>query len=190
MMEGRDGRPLYFDRVLLSSTRVGRAAAATDPPTHEPLTPAQLRLMAKEHCATDEFIALIKRTLPTEPSRHELDLQAFIERLAHEQAIMQGVRPPTTTARVAAATNSVVCPAQLGAVDDLPVIALQRRLQQLSRSQMEHFFAACLHKYRGKRIEPGSAVGAVGAQSIGEPGTQMTLKTFHFAGVFVPRDAP
>lgn len=33
------------------------------------------------------------------------------------------------------------------------------------------------------RIEPGSTVGAVGAQSIGEPGTQMTLKTFHFAGV-------
>ena len=33
------------------------------------------------------------------------------------------------------------------------------------------------------KIEPGSAVGAVGAQSIGEPGTQMTLKTFHFAGV-------
>lgn len=30
---------------------------------------------------------------------------------------------------------------------------------------------------------PGTAVGAVGAQSIGEPGTQMTLKTFHFAGV-------
>ena len=29
----------------------------------------------------------------------------------------------------------------------------------------------------------GSAVGAMGAQSIGEPGTQMTLKTFHFAGI-------
>ncbi|CAB1112757.1 unnamed protein product [Ectocarpus sp. CCAP 1310/34] len=27
------------------------------------------------------------------------------------------------------------------------------------------------------------AVGAIGAQSISEPGTQMTLKTFHFAGV-------
>ena len=26
-------------------------------------------------------------------------------------------------------------------------------------------------------------MGAVCAQSIGEPGTQMTLKTFHFAGV-------
>jgi DNA-directed RNA polymerase III subunit RPC1 len=32
-------------------------------------------------------------------------------------------------------------------------------------------------------ILTGSTVGAVGAQSIGEPGTQMTLKTFHFAGV-------
>jgi DNA-directed RNA polymerase III subunit RPC1 len=32
-------------------------------------------------------------------------------------------------------------------------------------------------------IEPGEAVGAVGAQSLSEPGTQMTLKTFHFAGV-------
>jgi len=60
---------------------------------------------------------------------------------------------------------------------------LQRCLQQLSRAQMEQFFASCLRKYRGAQIEPGSAVGAVGAQSIGEPGTQMTLKTFHFAGV-------
>ena len=32
-------------------------------------------------------------------------------------------------------------------------------------------------------MEPGEAVGAVAAQSIGEPATQMTLKTFHFAGV-------
>ena len=41
----------------------------------------------------------------------------------------------------------------------------------------------CAEKYACKKIEAGSAVGAVGAQSIGEPGTQMTLKTFHFAGV-------
>lgn len=32
-------------------------------------------------------------------------------------------------------------------------------------------------------MQPGHAVGAIAAQSIGEPGTQMTLKTFHFAGV-------
>jgi len=32
-------------------------------------------------------------------------------------------------------------------------------------------------------IQPGDAVGALTAQSLGEPCTQMTLKTFHFAGV-------
>ncbi|MEM3586033.1 MAG: DNA-directed RNA polymerase subunit A'' [Candidatus Jordarchaeaceae archaeon] len=32
-------------------------------------------------------------------------------------------------------------------------------------------------------VEPEEAVGTVAAQSLGEPGTQMTLKTFHYAGV-------
>ena len=31
-------------------------------------------------------------------------------------------------------------------------------------------------------IEPGTSVGAIAAQSIGEPCTQMTLQTFHTAG--------
>lgn len=53
----------------------------------------------------------------------------------------------------------------------------------LSKRQLEKFLDACISRYQKKSIEPGSAVGAVGAQSIGEPGTQMTLKTFHFAGV-------
>uniref|UniRef100_A0A7S1XTP6 DNA-directed RNA polymerase subunit n=1 Tax=Phaeomonas parva TaxID=124430 RepID=A0A7S1XTP6_9STRA len=38
-------------------------------------------------------------------------------------------------------------------------------------------------RYARSMVEPGEAVGAIGAQSISEPGTQMTLKTFHFAGV-------
>ena len=33
------------------------------------------------------------------------------------------------------------------------------------------------------QITPGEAVGIVAAQSIGEPGTQMTMRTFHFVGV-------
>ncbi|XP_045925730.1 DNA-directed RNA polymerase III subunit RPC1 [Micropterus dolomieu] len=41
---------------------------------------------------------------------------------------------------------------------------------------------SCVFSHRAQ-MEPGSAVGALCAQSIGEPGTQMTLKTFHFAGV-------
>jgi DNA-directed RNA polymerase subunit A' len=33
------------------------------------------------------------------------------------------------------------------------------------------------------KAEPAEAIGVVAAQSIGEPGTQMTLRTFHFAGI-------
>ncbi|MFA6397543.1 MAG: DNA-directed RNA polymerase subunit beta' [Candidatus Paceibacterota bacterium] len=36
---------------------------------------------------------------------------------------------------------------------------------------------------RNKLIEPGEAVGIVAAQAIGEPGTQLTLRTFHAGGV-------
>ncbi len=34
----------------------------------------------------------------------------------------------------------------------------------------------------GKLVEVGEAVGIVAAQSIGEPGTQLTLRTFHLGG--------
>jgi len=36
---------------------------------------------------------------------------------------------------------------------------------------------------RGTMVDMGSAVGIVAAQSIGEPGTQLTLRTFHTGGV-------
>ncbi|KYK64631.1 DNA-directed RNA polymerase III RPC1, partial [Toxoplasma gondii TgCatPRC2] len=45
------------------------------------------------------------------------------------------------------------------------------------------FLRCSWRKYVKAISEAGEAVGAMGAQSIGEPGTQMTLKTFHFAGV-------
>jgi DNA-directed RNA polymerase I subunit RPA1 len=38
-------------------------------------------------------------------------------------------------------------------------------------------------KYLYCMIQPGECVGCTGAQSIGEPSTQMTLNTFHLAGV-------
>ena len=35
---------------------------------------------------------------------------------------------------------------------------------------------------RGTRVNPGEAVGVIAAQSIGEPGTQLTMRTFHIGG--------
>ena len=40
-----------------------------------------------------------------------------------------------------------------------------------------------LKEYEFALIDPGEAAGIVAAQSIGEPGTQMTMRTFHYAGV-------
>jgi len=48
-------------------------------------------------------------------------------------------------------------------------------------------FGICAQCYgrdlaRGHRINPGEAVGVIAAQSIGEPGTQLTMRTFHIGG--------
>lgn len=56
-------------------------------------------------------------------------------------------------------------------------------VDRCTKSQLKQFLSLCKEKYSRAKIEPSTAVGALCAQSIGEPGTQMTLKTFHFAGV-------
>jgi len=54
---------------------------------------------------------------------------------------------------------------------------------QLSKEGIETVCKKGLKLYDKSRVEPGQAVGIVTAQSIGEPGTQMTLRTFHTAGI-------
>jgi DNA-directed RNA polymerase subunit A' len=54
---------------------------------------------------------------------------------------------------------------------------------KLTRRGVDAAVKEAVKNYRKAMIEPGEAAGIVSAQSIGEPGTQMTLRTFHFAGV-------
>lgn len=37
-------------------------------------------------------------------------------------------------------------------------------------------------RFKSSIVHPGEMIGSIGAQSIGEPATQMTLNTFHMAG--------
>ncbi|KFM60621.1 DNA-directed RNA polymerase III subunit RPC1, partial [Stegodyphus mimosarum] len=67
------------------------------------------------------------------------------------------------------------------AMSDVPPVL--RHLERVTKTQLQEFLNFCKEKYMKAMIEPGTAVGAICAQSIGEPATQMTLKTFHFAGV-------
>jgi DNA-directed RNA polymerase subunit A' len=54
---------------------------------------------------------------------------------------------------------------------------------ELTRPSVEKAIGLTVDRYKRALMEPGEAVGIVAAQSIGEPGTQMTLRTFHYAGV-------
>jgi DNA-directed RNA polymerase subunit A" len=55
--------------------------------------------------------------------------------------------------------------------------------QQLTEEELEKIIELTLKRYKHSSIPPYEAAGVVSAQSIGEPGTQMTMRTFHYAGV-------
>jgi len=55
--------------------------------------------------------------------------------------------------------------------------------REISDDQFKLIFERVVREYQSTRIEACEAVGIIAAQSIGEPGTQMTMRTFHYAGV-------
>ena len=57
------------------------------------------------------------------------------------------------------------------------------RTLRLTRQALDWLLAEVTHRFQRALIHPGEMVGAIAAQSCGEPATQMTLNTFHFAGV-------
>ena len=54
---------------------------------------------------------------------------------------------------------------------------------KVTRRELENVLKKIIENYELSLIEPCDAAGVVAAQSIGEPGTQMTMRTFHYAGV-------
>ncbi|WP_010477047.1 DNA-directed RNA polymerase subunit A'' [Thermococcus zilligii] len=54
---------------------------------------------------------------------------------------------------------------------------------RLTKAEIEAIVEEVVKEYEKALVEPGEPVGTVAAQSIGEPSTQMTLNTFHYAGV-------
>ncbi|MEM4950022.1 MAG: DNA-directed RNA polymerase subunit A'', partial [Thermoplasmatales archaeon] len=71
---------------------------------------------------------------------------------------------------------------------ELPVriaeqLSERRKRLNIKDQDFKMLLNAVIEKYEAAKVDPYEAVGIVGAQSIGEPGTQMTMRTFHFAGV-------
>ena len=57
------------------------------------------------------------------------------------------------------------------------------KTHNISKLGFDYIINTIKLKFGESKIEPNEMVGPIAAQSIGEPATQMTLNTFHFAGV-------
>jgi len=55
--------------------------------------------------------------------------------------------------------------------------------EDIPKTMLSTIVSRVLVDYQKNLIDPSEACGIIGAQSIGEPGTQMTMRTFHYAGV-------
>lgn len=55
--------------------------------------------------------------------------------------------------------------------------------QNLNQTQIKRVLERLKEEYEAAKISPGESIGIITAESFGEPSTQMTLNTFHFAGV-------
>jgi DNA-directed RNA polymerase subunit A" len=65
----------------------------------------------------------------------------------------------------------------------LPLKILEEIESLAPASKLKKVAEKVLEEYEIAKIDAGEAVGLVSAESIGEPGTQMTMNTFHYAGV-------
>ncbi len=93
-------------------------------------------------------------------------------------------------------TGEVICPGDTMIDDDLASVIVKAGITKLYMRTVltcrsEH--GVCAKCYganmaNGKPVHLGEAVGVIAAQSIGEPGTQLTMRTFHTGGVATADD--
>ncbi|UDY33892.1 DNA-directed RNA polymerase subunit beta' [Dermatobacter hominis] len=108
--------------------------------------------------------------------RFYLETRLFSRTLAEDITLADGNELPKGT---------LVGTEEMEALRDDPGVTSVRVLSPLTdESELGISGAAYgLSLATGRNIEPGEAVGVIAAQSIGEPGTQLTMRTFHTGGV-------
>ena len=115
-----------------------------------------------------------------------MDGEEVIESLKERitgRTLAQDIVDPET-GEIIARTNELVTPLKSGAIMATGVKSVKIRTALTCRSHM----GVCSKCYGanladGKPVQVGEAVGIIAAQSIGEPGTQLTMRTFHTGGV-------
>ena len=136
---------------------------------------AQDCVITEEDCGTEQGLM----------TRAVIDGGVVIETLADRilgRTAAEAVTHPTT-GEVVVAAGELIDEAVVERVDEAGVEAI--RIRSVLTCESGHgVCAACYGRdlARGTRVNIGEAVGVIAAQSIGEPGTQLTMRTFHIGG--------
>jgi DNA-directed RNA polymerase subunit beta' len=136
---------------------------------------AQDVIITKDDCGTKSGIWILE-------DESKAMGESFVERIAGRYLAADVLHPET--GELVLPRNAVLNESALSAVQRAKVSKAFVR----SPISCESRFGICTHCYgedlaRGGAVEEGEAVGIIAAQSIGEPGTQLTLRTFHTGGV-------
>lgn len=104
--------------------------------------------------------------------------ERILGRVAAEDVLVPG------TEEVLVAKNEIIDERKADAVEEAGLTAIRIRSPLTCESE-EGVCANCYGRdlARGTKVNIGEAVGIIAAQSIGEPGTQLTMRTFHIGGV-------
>jgi len=96
---------------------------------------------------------------------------------------LQDIVDPRSNEVIVAAGDEIKY-AHISRIEESPIEAVEVR-SPLTCAAQHGICAKCygINLATGKMVQRGEAVGVIAAQSIGEPGTQLTLRTFHVGGV-------
>jgi DNA-directed RNA polymerase subunit beta' len=137
---------------------------------------AQELIIREPDCGTNLGLWIENVGADTANKRAYLETKLFGRALSQDITLSDG----TVLAR-----NTLVGDIEMDALRDDPAINRVRVRSVLTCDAELGVCALCYGRSlaTGKSIELGEAVGVIAAQSIGEPGTQLTMRTFHTGGV-------
>ncbi|CUH64467.1 DNA-directed RNA polymerase subunit beta' [Thalassovita autumnalis] len=137
---------------------------------------AQDCIVRDRDCGTENAITV-------EPAVNDGEVVASIGERMLGRVVAEDVMKPGTD-EVIAARGTLVDERMADAIEDAGVQTAQVR-SPLTCESDDGVCATCYGRdlARGTPVNVGEAVGIIAAQSIGEPGTQLTMRTFHIGGV-------
>ncbi len=138
--------------------------------------------VAQDVIINEEDCGTLRGLTATAIKRNEDVVQTLYERILGRVALQDVVHPLTGEVMVHAGEEITEDIAE--AIEKSPVEQVEIR-SVLTCESRKGVCAKCYGRNlaTGRMVQKGEVVGVIAAQSIGEPGTQLTLRTFHVGGV-------